>query len=79
MRETFELCGILTCVDSGELLRPLFKLETPGGVQSVAQQSWNTQAIIKGSDQTARMRRLILGFAGLTYHIVGSLMRWLIF
>ena len=28
----------------------------------------------KGSDQTARMRRLIGGFAGRTYHIVGYLM-----
>ena len=28
----------------------------------------------KGSDQTARMRRLIGGFVGRTYHIVGNLM-----
>ena len=28
----------------------------------------------KGSDQTAHMRRLISGFAGLTYPIVGNLM-----
>ena len=33
---------------------------------------------IKGSDQTAGMRRLILGFAGRTYHIVGNLMSRLI-
>ena len=32
------------------------------------------QTTSKGSDQTARMRRLICGFAGLTYHIVGNLM-----
>ena len=32
----------------------------------------------KGSDQTARMRRLICSFAGRTYHIVGNLMWWLI-
>ena len=31
----------------------------------------------RGSDQTARMRRLIWGFAGCTYHIVGNLMHWL--
>ena len=31
----------------------------------------------KGSDQTARMRRLIWGFAGHNYHIVGNLMHWL--
>ena len=37
------------------------------------------QAISKGSDQTARMRRLIWGIAGRTYHIVGNLMRWLIY
>ena len=28
----------------------------------------------KGSDQTVCMRRLILGFAGCTYHIVGNIM-----
>ena len=28
------------------------------------------QATSKGSDQTARVRRLIWGFAGRTYHIV---------
>ena len=32
----------------------------------------------KSSDQTARMRRLIGGFAGRTYGIVGNLMSWLI-
>ena len=37
----------------------LLSLETPNSVQSVAKQSKNTQATIKGSDQTARMRRLI--------------------
>ena len=30
------------------------------------------QATSKGSDQTARMRRLIWGFAGSTYQIVGN-------
>ena len=35
------------------------------------------QATSKGSDQTARMRRLIWGFAGRAYHIVGNLMHWL--
>ena len=42
----------------------LLSLETPNGVQSVAQQSKNTQATSKGSDQTSRMCRLILDFAG---------------
>ena len=36
------------------------------------------QATSKGSDQTARMRRLICGFSGRTYHIVGNLMSRLI-
>ena len=36
------------------------------------------QASSKGSDQTARMGRLIWGFAGPTYHIVGNLMSRLI-
>ena len=35
------------------------------------------QVTNKGSDQTARMRRLVWAFAGLTYHIVGNLMPWL--
>ena len=32
------------------------------------------QVTSKGSDQTARMRRLIYGFAGRTYYTVGNLM-----
>ena len=49
----------------------LLSLETPNGVQSVALRSQNTQVTSKGSDQTVCMRRLIWGFAGRTYHIVG--------
>ena len=45
----------------------------------VSLKSYNTQATSKGSDQTARMRRLIWGFDGLTYHIDGNLMPWLIY
>ena len=41
---------------------------------SVAWYSQNIQATSKGSDQTARTGRLIWGFAGRTYHIVGNLM-----
>ena len=39
-------------------------------------QQLNSQKIFmrQGSDQTARMRRKIWGFAGRTYHIVGNLM-----
>ena len=55
----------------------LLSLETPNHVRSVAQQSKNIQATNKGSDQTARMRRLIWGFVGRTYHIVGNHMSWL--
>ena len=36
----------------------------------------NIQATSKGSDQTARMHRLIGAFAGRTYHAVGNLMSW---
>ena len=32
------------------------------------------RATCKGSDQTAHMRRLLRGFAGRTYHIVGNIM-----
>ena len=52
-------------------------LETLNGIEPVAKQSYNTQATSKGSDQPARMCRLIGGFAGRTYHIVGNLMHWL--
>ena len=37
------------------------------------------QATSKGSDQTARMRRLFWAFAGRTYHIVGDHMPRFIF
>ena len=39
---------------------------------------WLNNQTSKGSDQTARMRRLVGGFAVRTYHIVGNLMHWLI-
>ena len=44
--------------------------------RSVAQQSYNVQATCKGSDQTARMRKLIQSFAGRTHYIVGNLVLW---
>ena len=50
------------------------RLETSNDVRSVARQSWSNQATSKGSDQTARMRRLVWAFAGRTYPIVGNLM-----
>ena len=55
-------------------MQPTFKLSTPNDVQSVAEQSQNSQATSKGSDQTVRMHRLVLAFASRTYHIVGNLM-----
>ena len=63
MTRDFQQCVILTCVDSDEPLQFLLSLET--------------QATSKGSDQTVRMRRLVWGFAGRTYHIVGNLMHLL--
>ena len=55
----FQQCGILTSVDSDELCSLLLGLATPNDIRSVAQQSYNIQATSKGSDQIARMRRLI--------------------
>ena len=37
----------------------------------------NIQGTNKGSDLTAHMHRLVLAFAGRTYHIVGNRMPWL--
>ena len=62
----FQQCDILTCVDSGGPVQP------PNDVRSVAYQSYNIQANSKGSDQTVRMRRLVLAIAGRTYHMVGN-------
>ena len=38
-----------------------------------------TERTIENSDQTGRMPRLILVFAGCKYHFVGLVMRWLIY
>ena len=72
----FQQCGILTQRSQCSLL---LGLETPNDVRSVAQYSLNLQATSKGSDQTAHMRRLIGGFAGRTYHIVGNFMSRLVY
>ena len=45
----------------------LLSLEAPNDIKSVAWHSQNIQASNKGSDRTARMRRMIWGFAGRTY------------
>ena len=44
----FQQCGILTSVDSDKPLQPPLRLETQ-----------YSQATSEGSDQTARMRRLV--------------------
>ena len=72
-------CGILRNVDSDEPVQPSVGLETSNDIRSVAWQSWSIQATSKGSDQTARMRRLVWAFAGRTYLIVGILMFRLIY
>ena len=76
----YEIFNNLTSVDSDEPLHPHFKLRNSKwcSVSSLTIIFKNIQATSKGSDQTARMRRLIWGFAGCTYHIVGNLMHWLI-
>ena len=75
----FQQCGILTSVDSIKPVQPPFKHITTNGVQSVAELSLKAQVTSKGSDQTARMRRLVWAFTGRTYHIVGNLVSRLIF
>ena len=71
----FQQCGILTSVDSDEPVQPPDKLRIPKCC-SVGSSTLIKcmQATSKGSDQTTRKRRLIWGFAGRTYHIVGNLM-----
>ena len=49
-------------------------LDTQNVAWSLAKYSQNIQATSKGSDQTARTRRLIWGSTRGTYHIVGNLM-----
>ena len=69
----FLQCGILTSVDSDQPVQPPFKLRNFKWVWSVVkQQSMNIQATSRGSDQTARMRRLIWDFAGRTYQMLVS-------
>ena len=56
----------------------MLSLETLNAVRSVALESYIIQATSKGSDQTARMRRLVRALAGCTYHNGGNLMLRLI-
>ena len=77
----FQQFDILTSVDSGEPVQHPFKLRNSKWclVSSLKLIDSYIQATSQGSGQTACMRRLISGFAGCTYHIVGNLMHWLIY
>ena len=69
----FKQCGILTSVDSDEPLQPPFKLRNSKWC------SVSSLTIIEYSKRLAKalIRLRVWGFAGRTYHIVGSLMHWL--
>ena len=70
----FQQCGILTSADSGEPVQPPFKRRNSKwcSVSSLTLIEYSSES--KGSDQTMRMCRLVLAFAGRTWHIVGNLM-----
>ena len=70
----FQECSMFTSVHSGEPVQPHFK-DRNSKWCSVSRFTITSPATSKDSDQTARMRRLIWGFAGRTYHIVGNLIR----
>ena len=70
----FQQCGILTSVDSGELVQPPITLRNSKCSSVIGLTVIEYQATSKGSDQTPRMRRLVWAFDGRTYHIVGNLM-----
>ena len=70
----FQQCGILTSVHSDEPVQPLFKFRNSKWCSVSSLTLVEYSATSKGSDQTAHMRRLIWGFAGRTYHIVGNFM-----
>ena len=62
----FQQYGILTFVDTDEPVQPPLDRR---------KSKWcSISSNSKGSDQTARMRRLVWAFAYRTYHIVGNLM-----
>ena len=70
----FQQCGVLTRVDSDQSVQPHFKLRSSKWFSGSSLTVIETQATSKGSDQTVCMRRLVWGFAGRTFHIVGNLM-----
>ena len=61
-------------VNSGEPVQPPFKLRDCKCCSVSSLTVIEYSATSKGSDQTARMRRLVWAFAGRIYHIVGNLM-----
>ena len=66
--------GIFTCVDSDEPVQPRVNLRNSKCYLVSSLQSSTILATSNGSDQPARMRRLVRAFGGRTYHIVGNLM-----
>ena len=62
--------GDVIQIQTDQSLQPPFRLRNLKccSVSSLTVIYYSTTS--KGSDQTARMRRLICGFAGRTYHIV---------
>ena len=73
----FQQFDILTSVDSDKPVQSPFKPRSSKWCSNSSLTIKNIKATSKGSDQTARMRRLIWVFAGHTYHNVGNLMHWL--
>ena len=65
----FQQFDILTSVDSDEPVQPLVKLRTCKWF--LACSLILIKYMSKGSDPTEHMRRLVRGFAGCTYDIVG--------
>ena len=74
----FQQFDILTSVDSDEPVQLPYKLRNLkwGSVSSLTVIEFLAPS--KGSDQSARMRRLVKAFAGRAYQIVGNFMHWLI-
>ena len=75
----FQQCWILTSVDLDKPVHHPFKLRNSKWSLVSSLTVINIQTTSKGSDQSARMRRLVWAFAGRTYTIVvGNLMSRLI-
>ena len=68
----FQQCGILTNVDTLELVQSPVRLRNSKwySFSSLTVIEYSLKATSKSSDQTAHMRRLIWAFDGCTYHIV---------